>query len=168
MSNTQKHFRVFRRWFPIIAITMLVLQLALLWIQGALLNRQRAELEAMRSDIRNLASAINETLIGEDQSYDAPVNPAKMRPKRLWIEQALFAEEARIIDDLEKSRESAQDAVKKARDAQEKLSISENVRKAEEKAKIETEKKKWHRRLGLALLLAVLSFFAGTWLKNRK
>ena len=70
--------------------------------------------------------------------------------------------------EMEESRRSAREAVQKAKEAQEKVSIAENARKAAEKAEIEKERKKWHRLLGLALLVGAVAYFAGARLKNRK
>jgi lipoate-protein ligase A len=145
---------------------MLGIQLALLWAQGALLNRQQAELAAMRLEIRRLTIAVDAALL-PNEAPGAPAFPASSRSSRPWAAKAMFSEDGGAGREMEKSKESAREAVKKARDAQEKISISENARKAEEKASAEQEKKKWTRWLGAALLLAAIAFAGNAW-RNRK
>ena len=86
-----------------------------------------------------------------------------------WLAWPLFLlamaaaqqDEGSLAKELEKSRESAQEAVKKGREAQEKLSISENIRKAEEKKKKDTALKHFNRlvlpALGIVLVARIWS-----------
>ena len=156
-----------------VATALLCAQLFLLWLQGSLLNRQHKELASMRSEIRDLALAINDTMFMDEEAYVTPAYgiwpnaSARSKQKAGGLLPVNLQEEELAANEVEKSRKSAEDAVKEAKKVQQELSISENARKAEEKAKIEKEKTRWHRYLGYALLGALVAYFGGAWLRKR-
>jgi CHASE3 domain sensor protein len=69
--------------------------------------------------------------------------------------------------DLEAAKESAQKALKDAREVQEKLSFTENARLAEEKAKIENAKRAWQKWLWMGVGAALLALVMRSWLRRR-
>ena len=65
------------------------------------------------------------------------------------------------------ANKSAKDAVAKARDTQEKLSISENYRKGQEERKIQEAQYEWTRWVWLGLGILVVVFLIRAWIIKR-
>jgi hypothetical protein len=151
--------------------TFLALQLGLLWIQGAQLHRQNQVLVALREDIQALTESIDNDqspASNEDDGSIVPAGflPAPPAPKRVAV-LGVQEEQDAATKDLQASRESAQKAVKDAREAQSKLSIEENIRKAEETKKVQAATTSWQRWVWGALALVVLALVARSVLNRR-
>ena len=157
-----------RRWFPTITVVLLCAQLVLLWLHGSLLNNQRSDIASLRYEIRELAALINETLTIEDGEYTTPATGTKPRTEPHHLKLATMQQDGDSIrNDLEKPRESARDAVRQAREAQEQASLTENAKKAEEKAKAKKERQPWPRWVGI-VIAAMIGAATGVWLRNRR
>lgn len=166
-------------WLAPVVVALLSAQLAMLWIQGGLLHRQHQEIRDLREDIQSLAESIDAMQgleIGNEGDY-VPSSTSRShghRPKILRVRRLQETpastpqtDEERARKDLEASRASAQKAVSEAREIQSKLSIEENARKAEEKARIERAQSNWQKWIWLALLAGFLAYVARAWLRRR-
>ena len=159
-------------------ITLLSLQLGLLWIQGTLLQRQHGELQGLREDVQYLAETMDEGQGAQDGDAEAGPRPARtrgrglrLRPARAvrvaFLQEPEAEAEKKAKQDIEDVRKSERDAIAKARDTREKLSISENIRKADEKALREAEEHRWRPWLWGAMGLGLIAMIARNWLRRR-
>lgn len=128
----------------------LALQVALLWIQGAQIHRQNQLLLGLREDIQALADVIesgNPVGDGMDESQTVPSSfqepPPSKQDDRMAVLGAQEEQDAAAAKELQASRESAKKAVSEARETQSKLSISENIKKAEETKKVQAATQQW-------------------------
>ncbi len=149
----------------------LALQLGLLWIQGAQLHRQNQVLQGLREDIQALAESIENgqsTTSFDEDSAAVPVGflPRSTPPKQAAVLGVQEEQEA-AAKDLSAARESAQKAVKDAREVQSKLSIEENARKADEAKKVQAATNSWQRWVWAALALVVVALVARSVLQRR-
>ena len=69
--------------------------------------------------------------------------------------------------DMEDANKSARDAVAKAREDQQKLSISENYRKGQEERKVQEAQYEWTRWVWAALAFLILAFGVRAWIIRR-
>lgn len=168
----------FPRGLGAAVVLLLALQLVLGYIQGGLLHRQHGELQSMRADLQDLAEALEQSqgatggTVGEDNPWTFTQRPlTHRRAPRLLKVHRLSPEGDEATDqakkDLQQARESAQKAVQDSRKVREQLSITENARKAEEKAKAEAAQNEWKKWSLGALVLVVLAFFLRSWLRRR-
>ncbi len=151
--------------------TFMLLQLGLLWIQGAQLHRQNQVLEGLREDIRALSESIDDGQSSTSNDEDGTAVPARYQPSGEAKKQvaALGVEEEQdpAAKELQASRDSAQKAVKEAREAQSKISFEENARKAEETRKTQAATRSWqHWSLG-ASALVVLALLVRAFIRRR-
>ena len=150
--------------------TFLALQLGLLWIQGAQIHRQNLLLQGLREDLQALADSLDNGQ-GADWQDEAQAVPAVQRqapnppPQRIAV---LAAEEEKdaAAKELKSSQDSAQKAVKDAREVQSKLSLEENSRKADEQRKANAATSSW-RTWAIALSGAALLLLARVALRRR-
>jgi hypothetical protein len=153
---------------------MLGMQLVLAWIHGSLLNRQHQDLVALREDIQVLADSLDPSN-QQDGTSDTEIDPARGHRIRVPRYQRVRLiqnppppnEEDQARKDLEDSNASAKKAVSEAREVQSKLSIEENIRKADEKAKVESAENTWQKWLLVALGAGVLAVAIRSWLNRR-
>lgn len=127
--------------------TLLVLQLLMLWLQGAQLHRQNQVLQGLREDIQALTESLDSSQDPMSSSDEADVVPASTEPKvqaqKHVAVLGVQEEQEAAAKELQASRESGQKAVKDAREAQSKISIEENARKAEEAKKVQAATSSW-------------------------
>ena len=140
--------------------TFLVLQVGLLWLLGAQLHQQNLVLVELREEIHNLADALDNEQSSEAETEDNGAVPASLfredPPQKTAVLGSEEEEGAGPAKELQASRDTAQKAVKEAREAQSKLSISENIRKAEEAKKLDAANQGWQKwSLGAAILLGL-------------
>jgi hypothetical protein len=162
-------------WFSVSVLALLALQTGLIWIQGGLLNRQRGDIQGLREDIQYLTDSLDQNLIQEpveEGSYDPTRRPLPrskhfIQRARMMQEAPPPTEEERTRKELEAARESTQKALSDAREAQSKLSIEENIRKAEEKKQLEAAGNTWQKWLWVALGAGVLAMVVRSWLRRR-
>jgi hypothetical protein len=156
-------------WLAPVIVVLLGMQLVLGWIHGSQLNRQHQDLLALREDVQNLTDAVDQGFSQGNGSEDsvAPARRGRVRHpaiQRVRLLQEQPTEEEQASKDLKQSRDSAQQAVAKARQTQSQLSIEENIRKADEKAKMESAENSWQKwmwvALGVGLLAVVIRFWA--------
>jgi len=152
--------------------TLLGLQVGLLWMQGSMLERQRGDLLGLRQDMQELAESLDQFQSSFDQGASSgAVRPSRYRPRvRHGAVRVRLQEQdgdQGVRKEMADQRKSERDAVAKARDTQEKLSIAENYRKAEEKARIEAETHKYRPFIWGGVVLALLAMFLRSWLRNR-
>ena len=143
--------------------TLLALQLALLWVQGAQLYRQNQVLQGLREDVQALSDSFQYGKMPTQDQEDGPAVPARYQapsppPRRIAVLGA--EEEQDAAKELKTSRDSAQKAVKDAREVQSKISIEENIRKADETRKVNAATNSWQRWVYGALGLVVLGLIA--------
>ncbi|HJV48025.1 MAG TPA: hypothetical protein VJ549_02000 [Geothrix sp.] len=156
------------RW---IIPTFLALQLGMLWIQGAQLHQQNQVLQALREDIQSLAESIENSqgeASSEDEGSAVPAStPKPAAPQKKVAVLGVEEDQEPANKDLQASRESAQKAVKEAREVQSKLSIEENARKAEEARKVQAATNAWQRWAWGALILVVLAYVTRSMFRRR-
>jgi len=148
----------------------LTLQLGLLWVQGAQLHRQNQVLQGLREDIQALSDAFESGQSATSLDGDGMVVPAGFfgsppPPKRVAVLGS--EEEEPAAKELQASKDSAQKAVKDAREAQTKLSIEENARKVEEARKIQGATQSWQRWTWGAVALLALALVGRAILRRR-
>lgn len=171
-------------WIQSALVAVLAAQVGLLWLQGGLLNRQHGDIQAMRQDIQDLTEALDNgasdhAQAPEEGSYGpASVNPGRHRGARRPSHPGLNnVSHARLIPsdpqdnapegqdqaakELEQSRDSAKKAIADARDAQQKISIQENIRKADEKKKVEAATSSFYPLVYWAMGIGLLAFIVG-------
>ena len=149
------------RW---IIPTMLALQLALLWVQGAQLYRQNQVLQALREEVQTLSDTLQDSRLPTQDQEEGPAVPARYQapnptPRRVAVLGAEEEQDA-AAKELKASRDSAQKAVKDAREFQSKISIEENIRKADESRKVNATTTSWLRWVYGALACVVLALIA--------
>jgi hypothetical protein len=169
-------------WLSRSIVILLALQVGLLWTHGSLLQRQHDDIQALREDVQALADSLDQ----DQDDWDS--NEADTRPAR-WVRHRggrpvraayLRAEEAGkapadegdpALTDLQKDtgrvRQSEQEALAKARDAQEKLSIEANIRKAEAQARLQAEADGWKRWVWGAAAVGILALGARALYRRR-
>jgi len=151
--------------------TLLALQLGLLWIQGAQLHRQNQVLEGLREDLQALAESLDNGQSSTAYDEDGTAVPATFQASReakkkvavLGVEE----EQEPAARDLQATRDSAQKAVKDAREAQSKISFQENARKVEEARKVQAATSSWHLWTWGAIALVVVALGARSVLRRR-
>jgi hypothetical protein len=150
--------------------TFLALQLGLLWVQGAQLHRQGQLLQGLRDDIQALSESL-ENNQGPGSTEEEAAVPAGFRfdpvPQKKVAVLGAEEEQEPAAKELQASRDSAQKAVKEAREAQSKLSIEENARKVEEARKIQGATDSWQRWFWIALALVALAFAVRSVIRRR-
>jgi hypothetical protein len=170
-----------QRWLGPGVLTLLGLQLALLWVQGVQLNRQHQDLVNLRTDVQELAESLDQ---GAQPDYGEEANPyvpgrhhgRAPRWQRVRQEPKSESKPADDLDpatqaaqkDLKEARESARKGVEDARKAQSQLSLSENARKAEEKAKVQEARAAWEVWVLVAGLVVLGAFLVRGWLRARE
>ena len=151
--------------------TLLALQLGLLWIQGAQLHRQNQVLEGLREDIQALTESIDDGQSSASYENDGAVMPmrfqANAEPKKRMAVLGVEEEQDPAAKELQASRDSAQKAVKEAREAQSKVSFEENARKVEEARKVQAATSSWQIWIWGALALVVLALVARPVIRRR-
>ncbi|BDU73780.1 hypothetical protein [Mesoterricola silvestris] len=151
---------------------LLLLQVGLLWMQGSMLERQYGTLTGLRQDMQDLTESLDNFQGNFDQgATDGTLSPSsrRVRPRR-GVQRVRLQEQdgdQGVRKEMEDQRKSEREAVEKARDAQAKLSIAENYRKAEEKKRLEAEQNKWRPFIWGGVVLALLALILRAWLRNR-
>jgi len=151
--------------------TILVLQLGLLWIQGAQLHRQNQVLEGLREDLQALIESLEDSQ--SSTSYDdggaaVPVRfQADPEPKKKMAVLGIEEEQDPAAKELQASKDSAQKAVKDAKEAQSKLSFEENARKVEEGRKIQVATRSWQLWSWGAIAFVALALVARSAIRRR-
>lgn len=167
---------LFPKGLGLAIVVLLTLQLALGYVQGALLHRQQEELRSLRADIQELAEAIDQGQgamdggQGEGEPWRRSRSRARQRtPARLLAARHVLDgdEDDRARKELQQSTDSARKAVNDARKAEKQLSITENIRKADEQQRLNAAQNQWQKWALAALGLAVLGFLARGWIRNR-
>lgn len=151
-------------WFAFGVLALLALQLAFSWMHGRQLHQQRQELAALREDIQSLADQLDPSTEGESGYHPARY---KLVPGHGRLVRVSDEPEDPAVAELRASQASAQKAVREARDVQSKLSIEENIRKAEARSKLEDGVHSWQIGLGAALAVGLVAFLGGRWLRRR-
>lgn len=161
------------RWLAWAIVALLSGQMVLLWLQGSLLQRQHGDLQALRQDVQDLADAVE----GLQDSFDpgAPgesLQPSRHRParRRGAVVRVLLQEgdsDQGVRKELENQRKAEREAVEKARETQEKLSLAENARKAEEKARLQAEGRKVSPLLWIGAAVLFGAVLLRSWLRRR-
>jgi hypothetical protein len=150
--------------------TILALQLGLLWIQGAQLHRQNQALEGLREDIQILTESLEDSQSSAaygDGGAVVPVHfqasPESKKMAVLGIEE----EQDPAAKELQASKDSAQKAVKDAREVQSKLSFQENARKVDEARKVQAATSSWQLWSWWAIGFVVLALVARSVIRRR-
>jgi hypothetical protein len=154
--------------------------LALLWLQGLQLNRQHQDLSGIREDIQLLTDALEQNFNGDAYEHE-DFSPARSRRGHQGAYLLVGRQEEKPegkaegdaagregLKDIEAAKANAQKAVKDARKIQSQLSLSENARIAEEKAKIKEAHSAWEMWALAAGALVVGALILRGWLKSRE
>jgi hypothetical protein len=162
------------RWAVGAVVALLAFQVGLLWMQGSMLERQHGDLQSLRQDVQDLSDSLDQFTGSFDQedSGDGYLRPSRHRirhraPGLVRVQDKEGGEGEGVKKELEEQRKSEKDAVAKARDVREKLSIEENARKAEEKAKLEAESHKYRPLIWGGVVVALAALFLRSWMRNR-
>ena len=152
---------------------LLAAQLLMLWLQGAQLHRQNQVLQGLREDLQALTESLDSNqgpVSGSDDTEAVPANTPPKAQARSHQHVAVLGiqeEQEAATKELQASRDSAQKAVKEAREDQSKLSLQENARKAEEARKVQGATNAWQKWSLAALGVLVLAWLARAYLRNR-
>jgi hypothetical protein len=176
------------KWLSRTVVALLAAQLGLLWTHGSMLQRQHDDLMALREDVQALSDSLDQEQDGLDDNGGQDSNPAAypgaapahrvrhLRGRRgrsalLRVQdpapEPSDAGDQQGAKDLANVRKSAQDAVAQAHKVQEQLSLTENYRKAEEKAKAEGEFKRWLPWAACLGAVGVAAMMLRGWLRSR-
>ena len=149
----------------------LALQLGLLWLQGAQLHRQNQVLQGLREDIQSLTESLENSQGAASSDEEAAAVPANFWnepvPQKKVAVLGAEEEQESAAKELKASKDSAQKAVKDAREAQSKVSIEENARKAEETSKVQAATNTWQRWVWGALALVAVALMARSVIRRR-
>ncbi len=155
-------------------VILLTLQLALGYLQGGLLHRQHGELQSLRADLQDLTEALEQsqgsgggTVGGERWSFTRRTPGPGPRYRAAGMAVLGSDDDERAQKELQQSRDSAKKAVQEGRKAQEQLSITENARKADEKARMDSAQNQWQRWSLAGAGLVVLAFVLRGWWRRR-
>jgi hypothetical protein len=153
-------------------VTLLTFQVGLLWMQGSMLERQHGDMVNLRLDVQDLTEALDsqDSFDGEGGGTAQPSRyrvHARHRALRVRLDEPEHESDKGVRKEMEDQRKSERDAIDKAREARSQLSIEENARKADEKAKIEAETHKYRPLIWIAVGLGLLAMFVRSWLRNR-
>jgi hypothetical protein len=151
------------------------LQVALLWLHGAQIHRQNQVLLGLREDIQSLADAIESGNSAGDGGEESQAVPSSFQEpsgstkdqKKMAVLGADEEQDAAAAKDLQASRDSAKKAISEARETQSKLSITENIKKAEEAKKVQVATNEWQRWVWGAMGLVALALVARSVLRRR-
>ncbi len=159
-------------WLLVAIASLLLLQVGLLWMQGSMLERQHGSLMGLREDIQDLT----ESLDSFQGNFDPGADEGMLRPSSRRIHPRRGLQRVRLQEqdgdqgvrkEMADQRKSEREAVEKAREAQSKLSIAENYRKAEEKKRLEAAGNRWRPLLWGGAVVALLALVVRAWLRNR-
>lgn len=152
---------------------LLSIQIGLLWLQGAQLHQQNQQISQLRADIQDLADSLGTSQDDSaPQDEDTGVVPLRQRIHRRPRFQrvavlGLQDEKDSAADELRAAQASAQKAVKDAREAQSKVSIEENARRAEESRKVRGATAAWQKGAIGAVGLLCLAWLLRSWFRRR-
>lgn len=158
-------------WFAGLVLALLAGQLGLLWVQGRLLHRQHLDLVDLKAEIQYLSESLDAALAepGADETL-APARAPRLRRRQAMVKASIQSQEEpqdAAAKELQAARESARKAVKDSREVQSKLSIEENARKAEEKAKVKGTWEMGTKAFLIALGAGLLAMAARAWMRRR-
>jgi hypothetical protein len=175
-------------WIQPALVAVLAAQVGLLWLHGGLLNRQHSELRSLRQDIQELAEVLeshaeeqaqapeegsfhpaasgrraNRTHLKHHKGHRHPLLHVASPANFILQDAQDNAPEGQdpTMKDIQKTRDSEKKAVSDARDIRQKLSIEENIRKADEKKKVEAATSNFYPLLYWATGIGLLAFIAG-------
>lgn len=171
------------KWLSRSVVTLLVLQVCLLWVHGSLLQRQHDDIQALREDVQALADSLDQDDDDKDSNQADP-HPARWvrhpHPGRRAVRTGYLRAAADpapadegdpALKDLQKDtqrvRQSEQEAVAKARDTQEKMSIEANIQKAEAQSRLQAQADGWKPWVWGAVAVAILALGARALYRRR-
>jgi len=165
------------KWLSRSIVALLAVQVGLLWTHGSLLQRQHDDILALREDIQSLADSLDQDQDWDSNEADPSPHPARWargrdgRPARAAFMRTADEEGDPALKeaqkDLEAVKKSQQDAIAKARDTQEKMSIAANIEKVDAKARLEAEAEPWMRWLWVGAAVAVAALVARALYRRR-
>ena len=171
-------------WVQSALVAVLTAQVGLLWLHGGLLNRQHREMQGMRQDIQDLTEALDSSVSDtapapEEGSFRRATfhqhsNRGQQYHRHPHLQTVshlnLILQDTQdnspegqdpTMKDLQKTRDSQKKAVADARDIRQKLSIEENIRKADEKKKVEAATSSFYPLVYWAMGIGLLAFVVG-------
>lgn len=158
-------------WLGRIVVALLCAQLGMSWVQGRLLHRQHQDLQDLHAELQNLADSIEQgsAEATPDETSLAPARHHRRARKSFVRVHHISVQEdtEQAAKELEASKASAQKAVKDARQVQGQLSIEENARKADEKAKVKAIENVGTKWFLVAIGVGLLAFVGRAWLRRR-
>jgi len=164
------------RRFAIAIVALLSAQLGLLWMQGSMLERQHGDLQSLRQDVQDLSENLEQFEGSFDQgASDSFVRPSSRRlpghrrgrALRVRLEEQRSESDEGVRKQLEENRKSEREQVDKAYELKAKLSLAENARIADEKAKVEAAAHPTRRLASIAMAVVLGVLLVGFWLKRR-
>jgi hypothetical protein len=159
-------------WIQGAVIMLLAAQVGMLWMHGSMLERQHTDLRALREDVQDLAESLDDFQGSLDDTGSGDLRPSRNRLHRAHprIQRVRMeepdpeeAQRQRVVD----QRKAEKEAVAKARDVQEKLSLEANARKADEKAQAEAKAHPSNHLGWFVAAAAVLALLVRAWLRRR-
>lgn len=160
-------------WLARAVVVLLCAQLGLSWVQGRLLHRQHQDLVDLRGELQSLTDSIEQggaEAAPEETSLAPARHPKQHRGRQLVRVSHIGIQEdgtEQATKDLDAAKASAQKAVKDARKVQGQLSIEENARKAEEKAKVKAIENSGTKWIFASIGVGLLALVVRAWLRHR-
>lgn len=159
-------------WIQGAVLVLLAAQVGMLWMHGSMLERQHADLRSLREDVQDLAESLDDFQGSLDDTGSGDLRPSRLRSRRphprihrIRMEEPDPEEAQR--QRVEDQRKAEKEAVAKARDVQEKLSLEANARKADEKAQVEAKAHPFRRLGWIGAAVVVLALLVRAWLRRR-
>ncbi len=167
MSGPEQPNRV-PTWLAPVVLVLLAAQLGLLYVQGLQIHRQREDIRHLRGEVQYMSEVMEQggPEVDRSSAWNATSRRAS-RPSPSFQRVILEEDPEPAARDIEASKKEAQKAVSQARDIQQKLSIEENARKAEEKARLLETQNRWQRYMLWALGIGLLAFVVRALIRHR-
>ncbi|MBK8793439.1 MAG: hypothetical protein IPN59_09830 [Holophaga sp.] len=160
-------------WLARAVVILLCAQLGMSWVQGRLLHRQHQDLVELRGEMQYLTDSIEQgsAEAGPDETSLAPARQHRHHRGRHLVRVSHIGIQEdgteQATKDLDAAKASAQKAVKDARKVQGQLSIEENARKAEEKAKVKAIENSGTKWIFASIGVGLLALVVRAWLRRR-
>jgi hypothetical protein len=164
-------------WAVGLLATLLTAQVGLAWLHGRLLNRQHQQLLALQGDIQTLAEALEHAWVEEpmEEGALAPANRASRSARRPVLARHRQQpapepppEQDPALKEIEAAKQSGEKAVKDAKVAQQKLSITHAAERAERAEKVDKASKGFFWASILTPVILIAAFAARGWIRRRR
>lgn len=167
-------------WALGLLATLLTAQVGLAWVHGRLLNRQHQQLLELRSEVQTLAEALEHAWAEDpvEEGYLAPAahrhSASRHRRPMRGIALASFRQQPEpppeqdpALKELQAAKQSGEKAVKDAKVAQQKLSITHAAERAERAEKVDKASKGFFWASILTPIILIAAFAIRGYMRRR-